>query len=619
MEASENHDHQNEARAMYRRAIRFVAFEPWPGRFAVILSILAAVPVVLGMLVLARWIAAGLDALALSQPARYGAPQIWFLIDHLVTTGDRTHLPLVDFVVMAGLGLSWAILYWLGEFLAGRSAARTGERLRLAGFHQALRLGLHAGVPADLAHLLERGVEAVQVALRRALSGLPRALTGLFLAMACAMILSPWFALASVAASCLAWGLGRGCLALSQHYVRLEEEGHLETLKRIESTVHDMPAIKAHGLEPLVRENIEMELSTAASHQVASRGFNTMGRAAATVLSGAVLLGWLCLGIWLVRHGIVGLSDFFFLGLCQPAMAHWFLALSRSRDAEHRAALAARGLFHFLDQRSKVRQVPGAHSPGPLVQGLEFDHVTVRQHHKTVINGVSLVVPSGKRVALVGTDDTELRCLLALPNRLNDPDKGEVRWDGVNLRLCRLESLRTGIGWSVAPFVVAGGTVLANVLAGRNGASHSEAEAVSRSTHLDLLARSFPQGLATQVGPGGTQVQPLQAYLMALSRALLGNPSLLILEEPDFELSPDDQALVEDALDRACENRTVLILARTAKRVLTCDHVVVIEHGHVAMHGSHESLLAKHAGYRHLYEHTLTGHPTGMQKNQMPR
>lgn len=605
MESSEKQDHQNEARAMYRRAIRFVSFEPWPSRFAVTLSVFAAFPAVLGMLVLARWGAVALDIPVVNQSSRYGGPQIWFLIDNLVMTTDHNNLAITHFVMMAGLGLSWAILFWMGEFLAGRSAARTGERLRLAGFHQALRLGHHSGVPADLAHLLDRGVEAVQVALRRSLSGLPRALTGLFLAMAGALILSPWFALASMAASCLAWGLGRGCLTFARHYVRQEEEGLANTLKRMESTVHDMAAIKGQGLEPLVRENIETELATAAGHQVASRGYNTMGRAAATVITGAVLLGWLSLGIWLVRHGNVGLSDFFFLGLCQPAMAHWFLALSRSRDAEHRAALAARGLFHFLDQRGKVRQVPGAHTPGPLIQGLEFDHVSVRHNSKALIRSVSLVVPAGKRVALVGTDDTELRCLLSLPNRINDPDKGEIRWDGVNLKLCRLESLRTGIGWVVAPFVVAGGTVIANILAGRQGASESEAEAVSRSTHLDRLARSLPEGLATPVGPGGMGLQPLQAYLIALSRALLGNPSLLILEEPDFEMTADDRALVEDALSRAFDGRAVLVLARTVERVLACDHIVLIEHGNVSMHGSHENLLAKSAAYRHLYEHTL--------------
>ncbi len=616
MESTENQDNQHEARAMYRRAIRFVAFEPWPSRFAVIVSICAAFPVVMGMLVLARWIAVGLDIQVVNQSGRYGGPQIWFMIDNLVMIGDNNNIALTHFVVMAGLGLSWAILFWMGEFLAGRSAARTGERLRLAGFHQALRLGHHSGVPADLAHLLDRGVEAVQVALRRSLSGLPRALTGLFLAMAGALVLSPWFALASVAASCLAWGLGRGCLSLSRHYVRLEEDGLKGTLKRMESTVHDMAAIKAQGLEPLVRENIEIELATAAGHQVASRGYSTMGRAAATVLTGAVLLGWLSLGIWLVCHGNVGLADFFFLGLCQPAMAHWFLALSRSRDAEHRAALAARGLFHFLDQRGKVRQVPGAHTPGPLTQGLEFDHVSVRQNGKSLVRSASLVVPAGKRVALVGADNDELRCLLSLPNRLTDPDKGEIRWDGVNLKLCRLESLRMGIGWVVSPFVVVGGTVIANIIGGRPGTSESEAEAVCRSTHLDRLARTLPEGLSTQVGPGGISLQPLQAYLIALSRALLGNPSLLILEEPDFELNTDERALVDDALNRAIEGRAVLLLARTAARLLACDHIFLIEHGHVSMHGSHENLLAKSAVYRHFYEHTLDGlHSAGKQKS----
>ncbi|MFN5328637.1 MAG: hypothetical protein ACK5DV_05615, partial [Planctomycetota bacterium] len=104
MESTENQDHQHEARAMYRRAIRFVAFEPWPSRFAVIVSIFAAFPVVMGMLVLARWIAVGLDIQVVNQSGRYGGPQIWFMIDNLVMIGDNNNIALTHFVVMAGLG-----------------------------------------------------------------------------------------------------------------------------------------------------------------------------------------------------------------------------------------------------------------------------------------------------------------------------------------------------------------------------------------------------------------------------------------------------------------------------------------------------------------------------------
>ena len=610
MEAAPSTLETSQARSMYHRATLFVSFEPWPRRFAVGLSVLAAFPVVLLMLVLSRTVTLWLDGMvpehAFRQFGRHGGTVVWPVIDHLLAA--NTENPMLEVLaIVTGLGFSWAILYWLGEWFAGRSAARTGERLRLAGFHQAMRLGALSPLPDDLANSLDRGVEAVQVALRRSNSGLPRAITGLFLAMASALVLSPWFALLSVAASCLAWSLGRACLTLARAKSKVEEQHLDQSLGRLKEIVHDMPAIKAQGLEVLVRDIIAVELARVANHQVANRGFDTMGRAGATLVVGAVLLAWLVTGFSLVAGSVVGLSDFVFLGLCQPMLAHWFLGFSRSRDAEHRAALAAKGLFNFLDQRGKVRQVPGAHAPGALNQGLEFDHVQVRVSGKNGLSDISLVVPAGCKVALVGGTDVEKRSLLGLVARLADPDKGEVRWDGISLKLCRVDSIRSATGWAVAPFVVVSGSINDNICAGRQNINDADIEAAARSTHLDRFTRGLPDGRATRVDHGEVKLSKLAEYLVALSRATVGNPSLLIVEEPDFELSLDDRSLVNDALMRAFDGRSVLLIARTLNTIAACDQVVMIDHGRVATQGTHADLMAKSASYRDLVHRELSG------------
>lgn len=602
------------AQAMYRRAMRFVEFEPWPQRFAIVLSSLAAIPVVLAILVLSRTVSLWLDSTApgnlFRHWGRHGGPVVWPVIDRLADESGPNQLIAVV-IMVAGLGFSWAILYWLGEWFAGRAAARTGERLRLAGFHQAMRLGALSPLPDDLAPSLDRGVEAVQVALRRSLAGLPRAVTGLFLALAMALVLSPWFALLSVSATCLAWSLAKACLAVGRARSKAEERQLAESLGRLGKIVHDIPAIKAQGLESLARDIIDGELAASAAHQAAQRGFSTMGRAAATLAAGGVLTGWLFAGFHLVESGRIGLADLVFLGMCQPALAHWFVGLSRSREADRRASSAARGLFQFLDQRGKVRQVPGAHSPGPLSQGLEFDHVNVRSAGKTLLRDFSMVVPAKAKVALVGGTCQEKRALLGLVARLADPEKGEIRWDGISLKLCGIEPLRAATGWVVAPFVVVGGTVGENILAGREKLTEADADAVSRATHLDRFTRALPEGKSTRVGHGGAELPPLAAYLVALSRAIVGNPSLLVLEEPDLETSEDDRALLDDALLRAFEERTVLLAARTLRMIASCDAVVMIDHGSVAAHGSHADLMAKSAMYRDLVHRDLSGSLSG--------
>lgn len=578
------------------------------------LSSLAALPVVLALLLLARTVASWMETSAPAHSTRltgrHGGTLIWPAIDHLA--GPPVPYPVIEIMtLLAGLGFMWAILYWLGEWFAARTAARTGERLRLAGFHQALRLGALAPIPDNLASSLDRGVEAVQVALRRAHSGFPRAVTGLFMALAVALVLSPWFALLSVAATCLAWSLCRASLTLGRSRAGGEERSLDESLERLKEIVHNMTAIKAQGMEVLVRDLIGDELSKAANHQVASRGFSTMGRAGATLAGGGILLGWLLLGLRLVDLGVVGLSDLVYLGLCQPMLAHWFLNLSRVRDAEHRAALAATGLFHFLDQRGKVRQVPGAHVPGPLSQGLDFDNVQVRLAGKTVLVDASLVVPARSKVALVGGNDHEKRALLGLVPRLGDPESGEVRWDGISLKLCRIESLRAALGWVVAPFVIVDGTITENIISGREGIFEAGIAAVARATHLDRFTRAMPQGRNTWVGRGEARLPDLVNYLVALNRALAGGPSLLVVEEPDFEVTPDERELLDDALQFAFEDRAVLLIARTLRSAALCDQVVVIDHGRVIAQGPHTDLMARSAIYRDLVHRELSGSLSG--------
>jgi subfamily B ATP-binding cassette protein MsbA len=114
------------------------------------------------------------------------------------------------------------------------------------------------------------------------------------------------------------------------------------------------------------------------------------------------------------------------------------------------------------------------------------------------------------------------------------------------------------------------------------------------------------------VGHGGAQLSGLTEYLIALSRALMENPSLLIVEEPEIELSTDEKALVNDALLRAFEDRAVLLIARTLNAIAACDQVVMIDHGRVAAQGTHADLMAKSSAYRDLVHRELSGSLAGV-------
>lgn len=222
-----------------------------------------------------------------------------------------------------------------------------------------------------------------------------------------------------------------------------------------------------------------------------------------------------------------------------------------------------------------------------------------------VLRGVSFAVPRGARVALVGPSGAGKSTVLALIERFYDPTTGVIRMNGVDIRALDRTELRSRIGYVEQDAPVLAGTLRDNLLLGTPGASDEQCIAVLRSVNLgDVLDRS-PMGLEAPVGEDGVMLSGGERQRLAIARALLAAPPILLLDESTSSLDGRNEQLMREAIDAVAEDRTLIVIAHRLSTVVDSDLIVVLDHGRVVGTGTHSELVRDVPLYRDLAKHQL--------------
>ena len=193
--------------------------------------------------------------------------------------------------------------------------------------------------------------------------------------------------------------------------------------------------------------------------------------------------------------------------------------------------------------------------------------------------------------------------------RFADPTSGEVRIDGKNTRWVTYESIRTQVALVLEDALTFSDTVANNIGCGDPALTLPQVIHAAKLAHAHQFIQRLPYGYETRVGTGGMSLSPGERFRIALARAILRDPSLLIIEEPYSPLDADSQVLIDDTISRARVGRTVVFLARRPSTVRSADAVVVVRHGKVSASGSHDELMTASEQYRqfHLKQALLSG------------
>lgn len=242
---------------------------------------------------------------------------------------------------------------------------------------------------------------------------------------------------------------------------------------------------------------------------------------------------------------------------------------------------------------------PGNDSPD---EHLPEPDVTTRQ---PVLRGVSFEVPRGRRIALVGPSGAGKSTILALIERFYDPSIGEVRLGGLDLRSLDRRQLRAQIGYVEQDAPVLAGTLRDNLKLGSPDATDDECEHVLRAVNLGAVLDRDPAGLDAAVGEDGIMLSGGERQRLAIARALLSAPPILLLDESTSSLDGMNERMMREAIDAVSAGRTLIVIAHRLSTVIDSDRIIVLEDGRVIGEGTHAELVASVPLYRDLAAHQL--------------
>jgi ATP-binding cassette subfamily B protein len=269
-----------------------------------------------------------------------------------------------------------------------------------------------------------------------------------------------------------------------------------------------------------------------------------------------------------------------------------------------RALTDMQKMFALLDQQPKIHDAADAivvaRHGAPRVR---FEHVSFG-YSKTrrILDDVDFEIPAGGKLAVVGSSGAGKSTLARLLFRFYDPDAGQLLIDGVDIRRMTLDSLRSLIGVVPQDTVLFNDTIEYNIGYGKPGASHADIERAAKLAHLDGFIAQLPEGYETRVGERGLKVSGGEKQRIAIARALLKDPPILILDEATSSLDSGAEQAILGALREAAVARTTLAIAHRLSTITDADMIVVLERGHVVERGTHAELLARSGRYHQLWE-----------------
>ncbi|HNU57822.1 MAG TPA: ABC transporter ATP-binding protein, partial [Flavobacteriales bacterium] len=405
--------------------------------------------------------------------------------------------------------------------------------------------------------------------------------------------------------------IGRISKSLKRKSTRVQEK-NADLLARVEETLTGIRVIKAFNGEGDMRRRFARENEMLTRSSIAMLNRQDIASPLSETLGAAVMATIAYLGGSYVLGAEPTLTGDSFLGfiIIFSQLLPPIKGFSQGYSAIVRGSASGQRLFDLLAVENTVKERPDAMSINAFNDRVEFQGVTFAyeapprsgtdHERRAVLQDIELTIPKGKSVALVGTSGSGKTTLAGLLPRFFDVTEGRVLLDGNDLRDLRINDIRALMGIVTQDSILFNDTVANNIAFGTPGVAQADIERAARIANAHGFIEQLEEGYQTNIGDGGNRLSGGQKQRLAIARAVLKNPPILILDEATSALDTESERLVQEALFKMLEGRTSLVIAHRLSTIQHCDEICVMQQGRIIERGTHQQLYDAGGQYRKL-------------------
>jgi subfamily B ATP-binding cassette protein MsbA len=360
--------------------------------------------------------------------------------------------------------------------------------------------------------------------------------------------------------------------------------------------------VKAFGMEEYERERFDVELRRLFKFYMRAAVIKAATGPMIEAMAAVAILAVLWFGTASVINGTRTIGTFGAFLVAMLIVYEPFKRLARVNNSVQQSLGAAERVFEMMDQPIEIHDDPTAIVLGAGNHSIRMEHVGFSYAKDWVLKDISLEIPAGKMVALVGMSGGGKSTLADLIPRLHDVQEGRITVDDINVKDLRLDSLRAQIGIVTQHTFLFNDTIRANIAYGSQEKSAEQIVAAATAANAHNFIMQLPRGYDTMVGELGVRLSGGERQRIAIARALLKDAPILILDEATSSLDSESERAVQDALETLMQNRTTLVIAHRLSTVRRADRIIVLVRGRIVEQGTHDELFTRGQEYRKLYD-----------------